>query len=145
MKHWLYVHLGLPTLTCFVIDYQVNEDTLFLLHRCVKVKSGKIVVELKLLLNKTSLCRFINLSPSYIIFSIPVNNDKGHMSYRCGWHGHNFGGNWCFTIDTKLLYYEMGWRRSNTWCTALNNTSLTSWGLQHSHKVGGIMIPCILI
>ena len=31
VKHWLCLHQGLLTLTCFAIDYHVNKDTQFLL------------------------------------------------------------------------------------------------------------------
>ena len=36
VKHWLCVHLGLLTLTCFIIDYHVNKDTQYLLFACVQ-------------------------------------------------------------------------------------------------------------
>ena len=38
VKHWLCIHLhvALPTLTCFIIDYHVDNDTPFLLFRCVQ-------------------------------------------------------------------------------------------------------------
>ena len=36
LKHWLYVHLCMLTLTCFIIDNRVNKDTPFLVLRCVQ-------------------------------------------------------------------------------------------------------------
>ena len=52
------------------------DGTLFLLqwlHRCVKVKSGKFIVLLKIVLNKASY--FVNCRSVFAIFSILVNND----------------------------------------------------------------------
>ena len=72
-------------------------------HRCVKAKSGLIVVLLKFVLNKGTTDCFVNLSPIVTIFRILVNNDRIHLSLHCGYHGNHFGGNVCLTIDTKLL------------------------------------------
>ena len=36
MKHSLYVHVGLLTLICLIIDYNVNKDTVLRLVRCVQ-------------------------------------------------------------------------------------------------------------
>ena len=58
------------------------------LHRCIKVKSGKIVVLLKIFLNKATFACFVNLSPIFLIFS---NNDIVHMSHQFGCHRHYFG------------------------------------------------------
>ena len=74
-------------------------------HRCVKVKSGKIVVLLKIFLKKAISDCFINLSPIFTIFSILINNVIVDMSYDFGCHGNHFGGNLCVTIVTKLLCY----------------------------------------
>ena len=35
VNHWLCIHLGVDTLTCFIIDYHFHKDTSFLLFRCV--------------------------------------------------------------------------------------------------------------
>ena len=45
-------------------------STLVWIHRCVKVKLGKIIVVLNIFLNKTTFDCFINLSPLFTIFSI---------------------------------------------------------------------------
>ena len=75
------------------------------LHMCVKVKSCKIVVLLKIFLNKATSDYFVNLSPIFTIFSILVNNGIVHMSHHFGCHGYHCGRNLCVTIVTKLLYY----------------------------------------
>ena len=36
VKHCLCIHRGVPTLTCFVIDYHVNTDDILLLFRCIQ-------------------------------------------------------------------------------------------------------------
>ena len=69
-----------------------------------KVKSGKIVILLKIFLNKATSDCFINLSPIFTIFSIPVDNDTVYMSHHFGCHGNHFGWNLCVTIVTQLLY-----------------------------------------
>ena len=71
-------------------------------HRCVNVKSGKIVVLLKIFLNESTDDCVVNLSPNFISFSIQVNNDTVHMSYHFGCHRNHLGGNTCVTIVTKL-------------------------------------------
>ena len=71
------------------------------LHRCVKAKSGQIVVLQKIFLNKETSDCFVNLGPILTIYSIPANNDTVHMSHYFGCHGNHF----CVTIDTKLLNY----------------------------------------
>ena len=48
--------------------YEVNPKP----HKCVKVKSGKIVVLMKIFLNKATSYCFINLQPIFTIFSILV-------------------------------------------------------------------------
>ena len=50
------------------------------MHRCFKVKSGKIAVLLKIFLNKGISDSCINLSPIFTIFSILVNGDKIHVT-----------------------------------------------------------------
>ena len=72
-------------------------------HRCVKAKSGQIVVLLKIFLNKETSDCFVNLSVILIIFRILVNYDRVHLLHHFGCHGIHFGGNVCVTIDTKLL------------------------------------------
>ena len=37
---WLSIHLNLPTLTCFIIDYHVNKDTPFPLHGTLSTYIG---------------------------------------------------------------------------------------------------------
>ena len=52
-------------------------------------------------LNKAISDCFVNLSPIFtifIIFSILVNNGKGHISHHFGCHENHFGMNLCFTI-----------------------------------------------
>ena len=61
-------------------------------HRCVKVKSGKIVVLLKIFLNKATSDCFVNLSPIVTIFSIQVNNYIVHISHHFGCHGNHLVG-----------------------------------------------------
>ena len=71
----------------------------------IKAKSVQIVVLLNIFLNKGTSDSFVNLSPIFTIFRMPVNNYTVHMSYHFGCHGNHFGGNLCVTIDTKLLNY----------------------------------------
>ena len=63
---------------------------------CVKVKSGKIVVLLKIILNQSTSDCFVNLSRIFTIFSIHINNDTVHMLYNFGCHGNHFGRNLCY-------------------------------------------------
>ena len=75
------------------------------IHRCVKVKSGKIVPLLKIFLNIAASDCFVSLTPIFTIFSIQVQNDIVHMSHHFGCHGNLFGMNVCVTIVTKLLLH----------------------------------------
>ena len=67
-------------------------------HRCVKAKTGQIVILLTIFVNKGTSDCFVNLCPILIIFRILVSNDRVHLS-------HHFGRNVCVTIDTKYLNY----------------------------------------
>ena len=51
-------------------------------HTYVKVRSGKVGVLLKVFLNKATSDRFVNLSPIFTMFSIPVKIYLIHMSHR---------------------------------------------------------------
>ena len=93
-------------------------------HRGVKVKSGTIVVVLKIFIYKATSDCFINLSRIVFIFCILANNNIVHMSHHFGCHGNHFDGNLFVTIDTKLLYRSMAWCSSNTGCATLCDSSL---------------------
>ena len=72
-------------------------------HMCVKVKSGIIVVLLKIFQNEATSDCFVNLSPILSLFSTQFNNDIVHMLHNFGCYGNHFGGNVCVTIVTNLL------------------------------------------
>ena len=67
---------------------------------CVEVKSGKILVLLKIILHKSTFDCFVNLSLVLNIFSIQVNNNIVHMSHHFGCHINHFGENLCVIIAT---------------------------------------------
>ena len=47
LKHWLSIHLGLPTLTCFIIDYHVKGPVMVvligLLFLAIKLTNMKLM------------------------------------------------------------------------------------------------------
>ena len=53
-----------------------------MMHRCVKVKPGKSVVLLKIVLNKATSDCFVNISPIFTILYILANSDIVHISYN---------------------------------------------------------------
>ena len=73
-------------------------------HRYGKVKLGKIVLLLKIFLNKATSDCFVNLSPIFTIFNIMVNDDVVHISHHFGCHENYFGMNLCVSMVNKLYY-----------------------------------------
>ena len=78
----------------FIEKYIFPQSVCFLLallavviHRCVTVKSGKIILLQKIFPNKATSACFVNLSPIFTIFNILVNNDIVHRSHHFGCHG----------------------------------------------------------